>query len=123
MAKRREIPPKETIEVEFKSEFKRTPNGALKPSRLPDGELVDTVVALSNTNGGEIYLGVEDDGEPTGVHKDHRDVTQLAALIANKTVPLWWFPLSRFAPERLLEASVACCRAVLQPFINMIIYG
>lgn len=87
MAKPREIPPKETIEVEFKSEFKRTSNGALKASKLPDGELIDTVVALSNTNGGEIYLGVEDNGEPTGVHKDHRDVTQLAALIANKTVP------------------------------------
>lgn len=87
MTKQREIPARETIEVEFKSEFKRNANGDLKPIRLPDGELIDTVVALSNTNGGEIYLGVEDDGEPTGVHKDHRDVTRLAALIANKTVP------------------------------------
>lgn len=87
MTKQREIPARETIEVEFKSEFKRNANGDLKPIRLPDGELIDTVVALSNTNGGEIYLGVEDDGEPTGVHKDHRDITRLAALIANKTVP------------------------------------
>ncbi len=83
----REIPDKETIEVEFKSEFKRGQNGELKPSRLPDSELIDTVVALSNSNGGEIYLGVEDDGEPTGVHEGHRDVTRLAALIANRTVP------------------------------------
>lgn len=87
MAAQREIPFGETIEVEFKSEFKRDENGELKPSRLPDSELMDTVVALSNTNGGNIYLGVEDDGTPTGVHKDHRDTTQLAALIANKTVP------------------------------------
>lgn len=87
MEKGREIPVAETLEVEFKSEFKRGSNGDLRPCRLPDGELMDTVVALSNTNGGEIYLGVEDNGEPTGVHKDHRDVTQLAALIANKTVP------------------------------------
>ncbi len=87
MEHQREIPARETIEVEFKSEFKRSSNGDSRPSRLPDGELIDTVVALSNTNGGEIYLGVEDDGEPTGVHKDHRDVMQLAALIANKTVP------------------------------------
>lgn len=76
MAAQREIPFGETIEVEFKSEFKRDENGELKPSRLPDSELMDTVVALSNTNGGNIYLGVEDDGTPTGVHKDHRDTTQ-----------------------------------------------
>lgn len=73
----REIPEKETLECEFKSDLKR----------LPDSELIDTVVALSNTNGGTIYLGVEDDGTPTGVHKDHSDATRLAALIANKTMP------------------------------------
>ena len=87
MAELREIPSRETIEVEFKSEFKRSQGGELKPNKLPDPELIDTVVALSNTNGGEIYLGVEDDGTPTGVHKDHKDTAQLAALIANKTVP------------------------------------
>lgn len=73
----REIPEHETLSCEFKSDLKR----------LPDSELIDTVVALSNTDGGTIYLGVEDDGTPTGVHRTHQDVTQLAALIANKTVP------------------------------------
>lgn len=87
MAGQREIPCKETLEVEFKSESSRNSAGERKSRRLPDSELVDTVVALSNTNGGEIYLGVEDDGTPTGVHKDHADVTQLAALIANRTIP------------------------------------
>lgn len=77
MAVTREIPERETLECEFKSDLKR----------LPDSELIDTVVALSNTNGGTIYLGVEDDGTPTGVHKDHSDVTRLAALIANRTIP------------------------------------
>lgn len=83
----RRIPPRETLEIEFKSERKKDPEGGSKPRKLPDAELIDTVVALSNTNGGEIYLGVEDDGTPTGVHRDHKDVTQLAALIANKTIP------------------------------------
>lgn len=73
----RDIPERETLEYEFKSDRKR----------LPDGELIDTVVALANSNGGTIYLGVEDDGTPTGVHRDHADTTRLAALIANKTVP------------------------------------
>lgn len=36
---------------------------------------------------GEIYVGVEDSGEITGLHRDHGDPTRLAALIANKTVP------------------------------------
>ena len=34
-----------------------------------------------------MYLGVEDSGEISGLHKKHMDSTQLAALIANKTVP------------------------------------
>lgn len=87
MAGKRKIPVIETLSVEFKSEHKRDGEGRLRPHRLPDSELIDTVVALSNTDGGEIYLGVEDDGTPTGVHEAHRDVTQLSALIANKTVP------------------------------------
>ena len=73
----RRIPERETLEVEFKSDLKR----------LPDAELIDTVVALSNTNGGELYVGVEDDGTPTGVHKAHADATQLSAFVANKTIP------------------------------------
>ena len=56
-------------------------------SCLSDGEIIDAVVAFANTDGGDLYLGVEDDGEITGLHERHYDVTQLAAFIANKTVP------------------------------------
>ena len=34
-----------------------------------------------------MYLGVEDNGKITRVHESHRDITQLAAFIANKTIP------------------------------------
>lgn len=71
------LPEKETLEIEFKSDLKK----------LSDTDLVDAVVAFANTSGGDIYLGVEDDGTPTGVHESHKDYTQLAALIANRTVP------------------------------------
>lgn len=71
------IPTRETLEIEFKSD--RT--------KLPDNDLVDAVVAFANTIGGTIYLGVENDGTVTGLHKVHQDYTQLAAYIANKTVP------------------------------------
>lgn len=71
------LPEKETLEIEFKSDLKK----------LSDPDLIDAVVAFANTSGGDIYLGVEDDGTPTGVHESHRDYTQLAAFIANRTVP------------------------------------
>lgn len=73
----RQIPEKETISVEFKSDTKK----------LSDSEIIDTLTALCNTDGGTLFLGVEDDGTPTGVHKSHQDTTRLAAFIANKTVP------------------------------------
>ena len=56
-------------------------------SCLSDGEIIDAVVAFANTDGGDLYLGVEDDGEITGLHERHYDVTQLAALSLIKTVP------------------------------------
>lgn len=68
---------REDLTHEFKSDL----------TKLPDGDIIDAVVAFANTDGGELYLGVEDDGEITGLHKGHSDITQLAAFIANKTVP------------------------------------
>ncbi len=73
----RTIPMRESLEVEFKSDKRK----------LDDGDIIDAVVAFANTNGGEIYLGVENDGSITGLHKDHRDITRLAAFIANNTIP------------------------------------
>jgi ATP-dependent DNA helicase RecG len=42
---------------------------------------------MTNTVGGTLFLGVEDDGEITGVHKKHKDAIGVTALIANSTVP------------------------------------
>lgn len=67
----------ETINVEFKSDIKG----------LPDRDLVAAVVAMANTEGGLILLGVEDDGNVTGVQPSHQDTNGLKALIANRTSP------------------------------------
>ena len=67
----------ETLTIEFKSDRKP----------LPDRELVAAIVALSNTEGGTLFLGVEDDGTVTGAHPNHQDPGGLAALVANKTNP------------------------------------
>jgi ATP-dependent DNA helicase RecG len=45
------------------------------------------LLPLQITNGGELYLGVEDSGVITGLHSDHKDPAQLAAFVANRTVP------------------------------------
>src|SRR5262249_6429841 len=56
-------------------------------NRLNDRDLIAAVVCLANTEGGEIYLGVEDDGVVTGLHPAHQDLTGLTAPIANLTSP------------------------------------
>ncbi len=73
----RTIPEQESLTVEFKSD--RT--------RLPDKDLIETVVCLANTDGGSIYLGVEDDGQITGLHPQHQNLSTLAAMIGNRTNP------------------------------------
>ena len=73
----RTIPIKETLEIEFKSDVKC----------YPDRELIEEIVGMTNTVGGTLYLGVEDDGSITGVHKKHKDAVGVTALIANNTVP------------------------------------
>ena len=73
----RTIPMKEDLIVEFKSDVKG----------YSDSDLVDEIVGMTNTKGGDLYLGVEDDGTVTGVNKKHKDPIGVAALIANSTVP------------------------------------
>ena len=67
----------ETLTVEFKSDAKG----------LPDRDLVATVVAMANTEGGRILLGVEDEGVVTGAQPAHQNIAGLVALIANRTSP------------------------------------
>ena len=71
------IPKNETLTIEFKSDLKR----------YSDRELVEEIVGMANTEGGDLYLGVEDNGQPTGVHENHKDPIGLAAMLANMTVP------------------------------------
>jgi len=67
----------ESLTLEFKSDLKG----------LPDRELVEAVVSLANTDGGEVLLGVEDDGRITGLHTRHLAVSGIPSLVANKTNP------------------------------------
>ena len=67
----------EDLRTEFKSDVKK----------LSEETIVEAVVALANTEGGTLYIGVEDDGTITGVHKNHQSTAGLSAMIFNRTVP------------------------------------
>ena len=70
------IPPRETLEVEFKSD--RDP--------LNDDDLIEALVCLANASGGTLYLGVENDGTVTGLHASRpANIGSVAALVANRT--------------------------------------
>ncbi|WP_296879516.1 helix-turn-helix domain-containing protein [Thomasclavelia sp.] len=74
----RTIPYNETLLIEFKSDRK---------GGYPDRDLVEAVVAMANSDGGVLYLGVEDNGEITGLVKKHEDEIGLSAMIMNNIVP------------------------------------
>ena len=67
----------ETLAVAFKSGLRH----------ISDDELADAAVALANTDGGVIYVGVEQDGEMTGLCFECSDALRIIAAIANNTVP------------------------------------
>ncbi len=73
----RTIPMKETLTIEFKSDR----------NNYSDSGLIDEIVGITNTQGGDLYLGVEDDGEITGLGDKRKDPIGAVALIANRTVP------------------------------------
>ena len=76
----RTIPFKETLSIEFKSDTQQ-------PGGYSDRELVEAIVGMTNAEGGELYLGVENDGFISGIQPKHNDPIGVTALIANKTVP------------------------------------
>lgn len=91
------IPSTESLTCEFKSDRKC----------LPDRELIEAVVCMANGEGGEIYLGVEDDGRVTGLHKDHHFLDGLAALIANRTQPALRVSVEALEVESLAVARIS----------------
>ena len=90
------LPDRESLTVEFKSEQRRPQS---------DDEIVDNIVALANTQGGTLYLGIEDNGTVTGVSEQHPNINGLAAFIFNKTVPQQTHPNRVFSRTWLPSGS------------------
>lgn len=70
-------PLRESLTVEFKSDRKC----------LPMDDLYKELVAMANTDGGVLCLGVEDNGDVTGVNSQHTNEIEMAAKIQNHIVP------------------------------------
>lgn len=72
-----ERPSKESMIIEFKSDRRC----------YPLAKLYEDLVGLANTDGGWLYLGVEDNGTPTGVDKQHMNCQFMESTIQDNTVP------------------------------------
>lgn len=72
-----EKPTKETLIIEFKGDQRC----------YPMSKLYEDLVGLANTDGGWLFLGIEDDGIPTGVNSQHKDCQFMESSIQDNTVP------------------------------------
>lgn len=70
-------PLKESIVTEFKSDRKC----------YSLTKLYEDLVGMANTDGGWLFLGMEDDGTPTGVDRQHRNGQYMEAVIQENTTP------------------------------------
>jgi ATP-dependent DNA helicase RecG len=90
------IPPRETLTVEFKSDLKK----------LSDRDLIEAITCLANTDGGELWLGVEDDGTATGLHPERRQLNGLVGLVAARTSPSLTVQVETLTIEKIEVARI-----------------
>ena len=72
-----ERPLRESLTIEFKSDRKCY---ALS-------KLYGDLVGMANTDGGWLFLGIEDDGTVTGVDNQHKNCQFMEANIQDNTIP------------------------------------
>ncbi|MGO4396170.1 ATP-binding protein [Variovorax sp. M-6] len=95
------LPACESLTVEFKSDR----------ARLSDRELVEAIACLANAEGGELWLGVEDDGTPTGLHAEHMQLSGLPGLVAARTSPSLTVSVTSMAIDGVAVAHIAVPKA------------
>ena len=91
------IPKNESMIVEFKNDLRC----------LSDRELIEAVVCMANAQGGDIYLGVEDSGRPTGLHPNHQHIESMAALISNRTQPSVQVNVTSLIIDNVMVAKIS----------------
>ena len=76
----------ENLTVEFKGDWSGNKMAPSNPG-LSDKDLTEALIALANTEGGFLLLGVEDDGSLTDVRTKHQDEKGLMARYGGIR---WW---------------------------------
>lgn len=73
------VPERETLTVAFQQDFE---------DKASDGALIETVVGMTNAEGGTLYIGVDENGVACGVKADERNGPEkIASFIASHTEP------------------------------------
>ena len=67
------LPITENLTVEFKSSF--------------DNDVIESLVAFSNVEGGSVYVGITDDGKVKGISINKETIATWINEIRNKTAP------------------------------------
>jgi len=67
------LPQTENLTIEFKSSF--------------DNDVIESLVAFSNVEGGSVYLGLADDGKVKGISISKETIATWINEIRNKTAP------------------------------------
>jgi ATP-dependent DNA helicase RecG len=96
------LPHEETLTVEFKSDR----------DCLPDRDLVEALVGMANAEGGQVFLGVEDDGTPTGLHARHRGLLGLPGMVGNNTRPPLFVQVESLTIRDLTVAKITVSKAL-----------
>ena len=104
----------ETASIEFKSSF--------DPSQSPDWpELVKDIVAMANSGGGAIIIGLDDHGQPSGHDASH--LLQLdPADITNKVQKYTGYQFSEFSLHSLSKAGVTLLGVRLFPTTTPLVF-
>ena len=97
------IPDKESLSVEFKS---------VPKSGLSDSAILDTVIGMTNTYGGILYIGVDNDGTISGIPAESKwaNPTKVSAFVADNTVPLLFVECERHNIDNKIVVSVTIPR-------------
>ncbi len=93
----RSFPRHETLTCEFKSDLRK----------LPLRTLLEAVICMANGAGGDIYLGVEDDGSISGLHPYRRNLKRIERLICQYTRPHFKVQVRALVVDYLVVARVS----------------
>ena len=91
--------------IEFKRSLVYSPSNH-KPDADQPFEIAKQIAAFMNTEGGDLYLGVDDDGFVTGIENDYPVLNQATIMMDDKTDEAWTYSATVDGYRRKLMNAV-----------------